>query len=266
MSVMTNNVDLSSLVLNIPHSSTCIPWQYRDSFLIDYLSDEMRIMTDWYTDDLFYFPQARSVKSGMSRLIVDMERFWDDYEEPMSQVGMGAVYSRTSRGDRLIEDVEARKAEMQPYYAAYHKELETAVDESIAYSGNAIIVDCHSFSSVPLPHEEDKSYPRPDICLGTDSYHTSDELTGFVYDFFARKGLRVVYNSPFSGTIVPMKHYKKDKRVASVMIEINRFLYMDEMTCARTDGYEDVKKMISELLSDISKGDGKATMSGVEDM
>ena len=247
----TNNVG-SCLVLNIPHSSTCIPEQYRDSFLIDYLSEEMRIMTDWYTDELFNFPQARIVKSGISRLVVDMERFWNDEEEPMSQMGMGAVYSRTSRGDRLVEDVEARRMEMQPYYAVYHKELETAVDKAIAYSGNAIIVDCHSFSSIPLPHEKDTSYPRPDICIGIDSYHTSNELAGFVYDFFTGKGLHVAYNSPFAGTIVPMKHYKKDKRVASVMMEINRSLYMDERTCAKKDGYLDMRKMISELMTGIS--------------
>ena len=49
-----------------------------------------------------------------------------------------------------------------------------------------------------------------------------------------------------------MKHYKKDKRVASVMMEINRSLYMDERTCAKKDGYLDMRKMISELMTGIS--------------
>ena len=30
---------------------------------------------------------------------------------------------------------------------------------------------------------------------------------------------------PFIGTIFPMKHYNKDQRVQSQMIEINRWLY-----------------------------------------
>lgn len=170
MSVENRNVGTSCLVLNIPHSSTCIPDRYQDSFLVDYINDEIRIMTDWYTDDLFYFPNARTVRSGISRLVVDMERFWDDAQEPMSKVGMGAIYSLTSRGDLLIEDPLSHKSEMQPYYIAYHKELETAVDMAIASAGKAIIADCHSFSSVPLPHEADKSYPRPDICIGTDFF------------------------------------------------------------------------------------------------
>ena len=35
-------------------------------------------------------------------------------------------------------------------------------------------------------------------------------------------------NQPFSGTIVPMKHYRKDQRVQSLMIEINRWFYLAE--------------------------------------
>ena len=35
-------------------------------------------------------------------------------------------------------------------------------------------------------------------------------------------------NHPFSGTIVPMKHYRKEERVQTLMIEINRWLNLGE--------------------------------------
>ena len=35
-------------------------------------------------------------------------------------------------------------------------------------------------------------------------------------------------NEPLSGTIVLLKHYRKDQRVQSLMIEINRKLYVKE--------------------------------------
>ena len=35
-------------------------------------------------------------------------------------------------------------------------------------------------------------------------------------------------NQPSSGTIVPMKHYRKVQRVQSLMIEINRWFYLAE--------------------------------------
>ena len=41
-------------------------------------------------------------------------------------------------------------------------------------------------------------------------------------------GYSTSLDQPFSGTIVPMKHYRKDHRVQSLMIEINRWLYLGE--------------------------------------
>ena len=41
-------------------------------------------------------------------------------------------------------------------------------------------------------------------------------------------GYSTARDQPFSGTIVPMKHYRKDHRVESLMIEINRWLYLGE--------------------------------------
>ena len=33
---------------------------------------------------------------------------------------------------------------------------------------------------------------------------------------------------PFGVTVVPMKHYREDQRVQSIMIEIHRWLYLKE--------------------------------------
>ena len=41
-------------------------------------------------------------------------------------------------------------------------------------------------------------------------------------------GYSTARDQPFRGTIVPMKHYRKDHRVQSLMIEINRWLYLGE--------------------------------------
>ena len=41
-------------------------------------------------------------------------------------------------------------------------------------------------------------------------------------------GYSTARDQPFSGTIVPMKHHQKDQRVQSLMIEINRWLYLGE--------------------------------------
>jgi hypothetical protein len=87
------------LVLHIPHASSVIPADLRETLLLDddALRRELLIMTDWHTDRLFAFPGTEAVVHPVSRLICDPERFVDDAREPMASFGMGVVYTRTHR-------------------------------------------------------------------------------------------------------------------------------------------------------------------------
>lgn len=58
---------------------------------------------------------------------------------------------------------------------------------------------------------------------------------------------------PFEGTYVPLKFLRKDKRVSSLMVEINRKLYMDETTGLRFEAFHETKRIIAELVKHISK-------------
>ena len=51
---------------------------------------------------------------------------------------------------------------------------------------------------------------------------------GRVESELQRLGYSTVRNEPFSRTIVPLKHYRKDQRVQSLMIEINHKLCVRE--------------------------------------
>ena len=76
----------------------------------------------------------------------------------------------------------------------------------------------------------------PDICIGVDSKYTSKELTDMVKDFFIDKGYSVRINYPYSGTIVPNKYfYKEEKRLESIMIEINKRLYLGNNSKIKKD-------------------------------
>lgn len=229
-----------NIILNIPHSGTYIPEEHITLFRIDDLSEELRIMTDWYTDELFAFGYTNNVIQNVSRLLVDTERFENDDEEEMAKVGMGAIYTRTSEGKLLKEfDAETRKKILEKYYYPHHFKLEKLTDEALMKYDKALIVDCHSFSSSVLQHEADKTFPRPDICIGTDEYHTPQYLIDTVIRFFEERKYKVKLNSPFKGTIVPLKFYHKETKVMSLMIEINRKLYLDEKTlCKSKDFYK----------------------------
>ncbi len=93
---------------------------------------------------------------------------------------------------------------------------------------HCLIIDGHSFPTLPLPYELNQTAYRPDFCLGTDDFHTPEELVGRDEKILERCGHSTARNQLFSGTIVPIKHYFKDQRVQSPMIEINRWLYLVE--------------------------------------
>ena len=91
---------------------------------------------------------------------------------------------------------------------------------------HCLIIGVHSFPALPLPYELNQTAFRPDFCIGTDDFHTSEKLVATVEKIFESCGYSTTRDQPFSGTIVPMKHYRQDGIVQSLLIEINPWLYL----------------------------------------
>jgi len=218
---MVINWPTDAIILHIPHASTVLPADVEFLLGAENLAYEVDAMTDHHTDLLFDLSGARRCVFPVSRLIVDPERFIDD---PMESVGMGVVYTHTANGNALRAIAEIERLDLiNSYYHPHHNALTRMVNDCLEQHNQCLIIDCHSFPAQPLPYESDTN--RPDICLGTDSYHTTTELRDCLLKTFEALGYVVAIDSPFSGTIVPLKHYHKDQRVESVMIEVNRSLY-----------------------------------------
>jgi N-formylglutamate deformylase len=63
-----------------------------------------------------------------------------------------------------------------------------------------------------------------------------------------REGYSVAVDIPFAGALVPLSAYGKDRRVSSVMIEVNRRLYMDEITGRKTENFTSVQAAVGRLI------------------
>lgn len=221
------------VVLHVPHAATELPPMYRDQFVLTdrELARELELLTDHHTDILFQVPVelATTVTFPVSRLLVDPERFEDDAHESMAKRGMGVIYERTAHQQPLRRPLTAAEREtlLARYYRPHHAALTAAVEAALASHYRCLVIDAHSFPAAPLPYELDQLLDRPDYCIGTDDYHTPAELTRLAVSSFAELGASVAVNRPFAGSIVPMRHYGRDPRVESVMIEVNRALYLD---------------------------------------
>jgi N-formylglutamate deformylase len=259
------------VVLHVPHDSTLIPPSVRDQFLLDdeALGAELARMTDHHTARLFggaLVTTAQMVRAEVSRLVVDVERFEDDERESMACRGMGAVYGVTSGLEplrRALTPAE-RQGLIERFYLPHHAALTMAVDRALALHGRCLVIDCHSFPGVALPYDrvgdaggvapqlgadgfragrQAADHPgvgRPDICIGTDPFHTPEALRDAFVASFAGAGWTVRVDSPFAGALVPAAHFETDSRVAAVMVEVNRALYMDKSTSASLPNFAEI--------------------------
>jgi N-formylglutamate amidohydrolase len=213
------------IILHIPHSKTEIP--IYEGFNTKLIESETNLLVDHATDKIFNIPNVESLVFKYNRIFCDVERL-DDEVEPLFKKGRGFYYTHTDGGELLRETLPHIKSKIKSdYYDRHHHKLEEMVEERLEKYDTSLIIDCHSFTDQPFQSDFDKGSGRPDICLGTDDYHTPKWLITKMETHFRNHNLTVKINSPYSGTIIPLKYYQKDKRVKGIMIEINRNLYME---------------------------------------
>jgi N-formylglutamate deformylase len=238
---------MKKLVLHIPHSSTVIP------ILEGYVSSQEEInqeiikLTDWYTDDLFDSEEDDKIVAPFSRIFCDVERFADDDLEVMSKFGMGVLYEKLDNGNQLrIVSLKLKSDVLKDYYRKHHNKLNNVVKSHLKQTESCLILDCHSFPSSPFNCALVQDHNTPDFNIGTDSYHTPSYLIKASKEFFKSKGFSLGIDTPYSGSIVPMEYYQKDKRVTSIMLEVNRRMYLKEPTNEKSEGYQRTKNIIQE--------------------
>ncbi|CAL9639101.1 N-formylglutamate amidohydrolase [Streptomyces sp. enrichment culture] len=246
----------SPVILHVPHAARDLPDEVRAGIVLDdeALARELDHITDAHTDRLAEAAAGRAAVrpwrfvNRLSRLAVDPERFPDEREE-MRAVGMGAVYTRTTHGAALRPEGFEAGPLVERYFLPYARAMTRAVTERLAAAGRAVIVDVHSYPSRRLPYELHGEGPRPPVCLGTDSFHTSPRLLAAAREAFGEAGL----DSPFSGTYVPLEFHGLDARVEALMVEIRRDTYMTEPGGPAGPGLERLAGALAGLVDAVSR-------------
>ncbi|MEB3966085.1 N-formylglutamate amidohydrolase [Streptomyces kunmingensis] len=249
----------SPVLLHVPHGSRTVPADVRAGLLLDdaALERELDLITDARTQDLAEQAAGAAAVTPWrfvnerSRLVVDPERFPDEREE-MRAAGMGAVYTRTTGRAPLRPEPPADEAALlATYFHPYARAMTQAVDERLAATGRAVIIDVHSYPSRALPYELHGTDPRPAVCLGTDPFHTPDALLERAREAFAPLG-EIGLNTPFAGAYVPLRHYGKDARVGALMLELRRDVYLDEPVTPH-DGLAEAAACLAELIEAVTR-------------
>ncbi|MFI8308445.1 N-formylglutamate amidohydrolase [Streptomyces sp. NPDC085927] len=249
----------SPVILHVPHSSREIPAEVRSGIVLGdaELERELDHITDAHTAAIAEAAaEAAGITpwrfvNGLSRLVIDPERFPDEREEMLAS-GMGAVYTRTTHKEALRPDGFDHGPLIERYFRPYAQAMTRAVADRLAATGRAVIIDVHSYPTAPLPYELHGAGPRPPVCLGTDAFHTPPGLLEAAREAFAPCG-ETGLDSPFAGTYVPLEFYGKRAEVTALMVEIRRDTYMTEPGGPAGPGLRDLASALRTLVEAVSR-------------
>ncbi len=263
-------LDPVPLILDSPHSGTIHPPDFKPSVPLDFL----RQGQDSYVDDLYSNAPsygATFLKALFPRVYIDVNRSADDLDVGLldgewpgllapgekTALGQGLIWKKCLNGtaiyDRRLTILEA-KARIDNYYTPYHQALESLLERAYNKFKAFWHIDCHSMPSVSSSIcKEGPGHRRSDFTLG-DRFGTScsSEFTFFVKSVLEDLGYVVTVNDPYAGVELVRAYSSPSKGRHSLQVEINRALYMDETSFAKTDGFPKLQKNLEILLREMT--------------
>ena len=246
MKTMLNNMK-NHYLIHLPHSGTKIPTKYLDDYYLseDELKNNIFQYADLFTDELFgkLFDTFGGVENEYSRLFFDPERFGDDkFENMQKDFGLGWFYENAILSKKPLRSLK-NKDKIRAYFDEHHKLLNKLTQEKLDKYGKCTVIDCHSFSNERYWFHED--IKLPDICIGFEDNHVDHNLVESIKSKFSKYTIGI--NEPYKGSLVPTNYWGKNFRVKSVMIEINKKLYLEDDNVTKSSGFDKIKEMVNNI-------------------
>lgn len=220
------------IIFHVPHACLDVPDFYLERLKVNRnYFDRINIYESDYLIDTFIPDDCNHIIFPYSRLFCDVERYRNDDDEQMARLySRGVVYQLDSNKKEFIDiDEEYKNMIKNIYYDNHHSLLKKKIDEIISIYDECIIIDFHSFSDTYVYKTSKNSIDtvNPDICIGFNDFNNSKSLIKDIQLLCNKYKYTNTLNYPYSGSLIPLD-YINDKRVISVMLEINKRLYLSD--------------------------------------
>jgi len=206
------------------------------------------------------FPRSY-IDPNRSLADVDPDLLADAWGEPLAPSrktaqGIGLVWRIARNGvpmySRKLASSEVR-ARIERCWKPYHDALGAELDARHRAFGAVWHIDCHSMPAMGDANADDPGRARADFVLGDRDGTTCDPaFTQTVARALKTLGYDVAINDPYKGVEIVRKHGRPGERRHSLQIEVNRRLYMDELTLVPNDGYAALERDLESLLSEVA--------------
>ncbi len=255
----------TAVVFASPHSGRMYPWSFIRSSQLD--ETTIRSSEDAFIDQLFASaPEhgAPLLTALLPRAYVELNRGEDELDpaliiglekrryNPRIAAGLGVIPRVVANGQEIrsgkITVAEAR-ARLNQCYHPYHQALRALIAGSQRTFGRAILFDCHSMPHAALSATSFAFERKPEIVLG-DRFGASSapEIMDEAARLFQGAGLRVSRNLPFAGAFVTQTYGRPEKGQHALQIEIDRALYMDEVTIQPNANFGALQQLIGDVV------------------
>lgn len=255
-------------LFNSPHSGRVYPKAFLELSALDPFS--IRMSEDSFVDLIFNDVVRLGggfMAANFPRAFVDVNR--DIYEldaemfdeplpafvpEPTIRVsaGLGTIPKIVATNMNIyagkIELAEALHR-IENFYIPYHQNLERSLARMRQKFGFAVLIDCHS---MPGKLKFFGGIEQPDFILGDHHGRSCPQsFSTFAADRLRRKGYSVSLNRPYSGGFITSHYGCPHENIHSLQIEINRSLYLNEISLEPTNRFATLRADLLEFAADL---------------
>src|ERR1700719_558847 len=234
-----------AVLFNSPHSGSVYPRAFLAASRLDVST--LRRSEDCFVDELALGVVGRGfplLRAHFPRCYVDVNR--EPYEldprmfdgrlpsfaNPRSMRvagGLGTLARVVGDAQEIYHQripVDDALRRIEGLYKPYHRALRRLVTRVHRDFGTAILVDCHSMTSIAGSRDE---RPRADVVIG-DRYGTScvAVVADTIEAALQNAGYSVSRNKPYAGGFITEHYGNPPAGLHAIQLEINRALYMDE--------------------------------------
>lgn len=260
----------AALVLDSPHSGVDYPEDFRHA--CD--TRALRQAEDTHVEKLYDFAPSMGVawiEALFPRAYLDPNRDVTEIDEAMLdapwpgekvsdanalgkvRLGKGLLWRCTDEGVPIysrklpVREVQAR---IERCWQPYHAAVAQAIEDAHRRHGFSIHINCHSMPAVAGQYSTDfPGLVHADFVIGDrDGTTASPALSLKVCAHLESLGYSVSYNHPYKGVELVRRYGDPARQRHSIQIEINRKLYMDEVTLELTPAHEELKASLRSLV------------------
>lgn len=180
-----------------------------------------------------------------------------------SKRGLGLLKSKSRYGEPMQErklTVAEIMERLDNYHRPYHAEMRRIIDDFKGRLGKAYQLSCHCMSAIGAPTHVDPGQQRADFCLGfqgnIDGGSTTETASRDYVEFLAATiksfGYTCTINFPYAGGELIKRYGNPSEDVESVLVEINKKLFMDTKTFRKTPGFDRLKSDLGKILQAVA--------------